>query len=88
MGSGIICVICDNKPFCHTDYLKKHIKLVHDQITKCEFCGKSYDTLSDKKKHIESVHQKFNCDLCNEKFSTLSAQKGHMGDVHQRFFAF
>ena len=56
---GFQCKDC-NKTFTLKPNLKKHVKLVHEQIKEhsCEQCGKAFGVLAQLKIHIKMVHDK------------------------------
>ena len=53
----IKCRICDKK-FGRSDFLKTHVKTVHDGIKdhQCKICNKKFGQLSAMRRHVKEVH--------------------------------
>ena len=80
---GYDCEICV-KTFANKHYLKRHTKLIHEQVKKhkCDLCDKDFES----KKHIQVVHERvkdFKCDTCEMRFGLLSYLKRHSKTVHK-----
>ena len=51
-----VCIHC-TKAFCDKNYLRKHIKTIHEGVRyKCEKCDKDFARASNLKNHIEVIH--------------------------------
>ena len=86
-SDNICCDIC-HKTFPSTNYLRSHVKRMHNteqsQRKKiCPFCGESKLQLND---HIMRVHKvrKYFCDLCPKSFKTNVQRRIHR-NVHTGF---
>ena len=53
-----VCNLCD-KSFTTRNYLKKHIKIIHDGIKKwkCEYCPKAFSERNNLRRHVERLHE-------------------------------
>ena len=53
-----VCNQCD-KSFTTRNYLKKHIKIIHDGIKKwkCEYCPKAFSERNNLRRHVERLHE-------------------------------
>ena len=82
------CDYC-RKKFKTELFLKKHIKVLHNQGGKnydCVECGKDFGTAPILRKHIEFVHEgrsDYNCAQCGKNFRTAHALKTHIECVHE-----
>ena len=52
---------------------------------KSALCGKSFQSASNLRKHVEAVHEKkeFECTECNENFKSEYTYKQHMAFKHE-----
>ena len=67
-----ICEIC-KKSFSRKDYLKLHVKTVHDEVKghKCDICGKPFCQSWELRIHAKTVHNSIKphkCVSCNKRF--------------------
>ena len=81
------CDQCEYKSKNKGD-LKKHVKIVHDQIKdiKCEKCDYICSTITNLKQHIKQIHDRIkdvNCDICEYVCSTNSILKQHVKQKHE-----
>ena len=81
---------CDKcgKLFDFKHQLKKHIKIVHDNIRdqKCSHCDKSFKTKDVLKEHIASVHEgvKHICAFCGRSYNRRSDLSVHVKVRHNQ----
>lgn len=75
------CYHC-NKKFFEKDFLRRHIRNVHDTFqASCHYCGKGFKTKATLKTHILGVHtnvKEFICEICEKRFSTAACRINHM----------
>ena len=69
--------------------LKKHIKTVHQNLTKfsCEECKATFGLKYNMKKHVKIVHEKvksFECQVCEATFGTKYNLQSHNKRIHQK----
>ena len=77
-----ICEIC-KKSFSRKDYLKLHVKTVHDEVKghKCDICGKPFCQNWELRIHAKTVHNSIKphkCVSCNKRFGQKSNFEKHM----------
>ena len=85
-----ICHECGKK-YTETQYLRKHIEIVHNGIRyTCEHCKGKFKSPTYLQEHIEGVHlgQTFNCDKCDYKASHKEMLKIHKRSKHQGILFF
>jgi KRAB domain-containing zinc finger protein len=70
------CHLCQ-KGFIWERNLKKHI-ISHSKEPRkkncCKFCGEAFKKLTDKRRHIRTVHKetlKFSCTMCDRRCQTV-----------------
>ena len=87
------CAEC-GKDFKYSQYLKSHIKCVHEgrKDYKCTECGKAFDSTSNLKKHTECEgcfikklkgRRDYVCKQCYKDFKSASHLNRHIKQIHE-----
>ena len=70
--------------------MKKHIRLIHDQVKRkehiCSFCGKTFQEKAHMQRHSEVIHEgikRYKCNLCNNAYGQSHELKKHNLKIHE-----
>ena len=90
LDKKLLCGVCGES--CKSNaQLKRHQRFKHQQLLKCNECGKEFKKLSDLNAHVNIVHlgsTESTCHSCDKVFWNKKALRTHVLTIHEKLKPF